>query len=132
MRDRHTVDAALLGVGGLFGPDRKIEVELIEGRGAGLAAAGAGQHAKADDPGSTSPTRFARTGVGLKVFGGGFGLDGFDLKARGTLIGLTGFFQTRDRPAATLVSSLSTSVGVMSVTLRDRHSGKTNVLSMLA
>lgn len=81
---------------------------------------------------STSPTRLARTGVGLKVVGEGFRLDCFDLKVRGTLVGLTGFFQTRGRPAATIVSSLSTSVGVMSVTLRDRHSGKTNVLSMLA
>jgi len=33
------VDAALLGVGRLFGPDCQIEVELIEGGGSGLAAA---------------------------------------------------------------------------------------------
>jgi hypothetical protein len=81
---------------------------------------------------STSPTRLARTGVGLKVFGGEVVLVRFDLNARGTLVGLTDFFQTRGRPAAILVSSLSTSVGVMSVTLRVRQSGKTNVLSMLA
>jgi hypothetical protein len=65
---------------------------------------------------STSPTRLARTGAGLKVFGGGVGLVCFDLNARSALVGLTGFFQTRGRPAATLISSLSTSVGVMSVT----------------
>jgi hypothetical protein len=51
---------------------------------------------------------------------------------RGALIGFTVFFQTRSRPAATLVSNRSTSVGVMSETLRDRHSGRTSVLSMLA
>ena len=51
MRDRHAVDAALLRVGGLLGPDGQIEVELVERGGAGLAAAGAGQHAEADDPG---------------------------------------------------------------------------------
>ena len=124
MRDRHAVDAALLGVGRLLGPDRQLEVELIEGGGPGLAQPGAGQHAEADDPGgalilvigqrvgqtpdllerqeplarglgslaeaqrrvvgrasatrtarlnilrSTSPTRFARTGVGLAGFSG--------------------------------------------------------------
>ena len=53
MRDGHAVHAALLGVGGLFGPDGQIKVELVEGRGAGLAAAGAGQHAQADDPSGT-------------------------------------------------------------------------------
>lgn len=53
MRDRHAVDAALLGVGGLLGPDLQIEVKLIEGGRAGLAAAGAGQHAEADYPGGT-------------------------------------------------------------------------------
>ena len=51
VRDWDTVDAPLLGVRGLLGPDGKIEVELIEGRGASLAAAGAGQHAQSDDPG---------------------------------------------------------------------------------
>ena len=29
--NRHTVDAALLGVGRLLGPDRQIKVELVEG-----------------------------------------------------------------------------------------------------
>lgn len=79
----------------------------------------------------TSPTRLARTGVGLEVFGGGVGFVRFDLNARGALLGITEFFQTRGRPSAILVSSLSTSVGVMSVILRVRQSGKTNVLSML-
>ena len=45
------MDPALLGVGGLLGPDRQIEVELIESGGANLAHAGAGQHAEADNPG---------------------------------------------------------------------------------
>jgi hypothetical protein len=74
----------------------------------------------------------ARTGVGLFAFGGDFGLDPAGLIGRGTLIGFVAFFQTRGRPAAIFVSSLSTSVGVMSVTFRVRQSGKTNVLSMLA
>ncbi|WP_414717679.1 hypothetical protein [Sulfitobacter sp. UBA1132] len=53
MRDWHAVDAALLGIGRLLGPDYQIEVELIEGGRAGLATAGAGQHEKADKPGGT-------------------------------------------------------------------------------
>jgi hypothetical protein len=77
-------------------------------------------------------TRFARTGVGLNTFGGVLDLGCFALNARRAGTGLTVFFQTRGRPAATLVSNRSTSVGVMSVTLRDRHSGTTSVLSMLA
>lgn len=36
VRDRHAVDATLLGVGGLVGPDSQIEVELIKGRRANL------------------------------------------------------------------------------------------------
>ena len=51
MRDRHMVDAPLLCVGSLLGPDCQVEIELIEGGCAGLAAAGAGQHAQPDDPG---------------------------------------------------------------------------------
>jgi hypothetical protein len=47
------MDTALLGIGGLLGPDCQIEVELVEGSSAGLAAPGAGQHAEADDPGGT-------------------------------------------------------------------------------
>ena len=45
VQNRHRVDAALLGIGGLLGPDCQIEVELIEGRKTDLAAAGAGQYA---------------------------------------------------------------------------------------
>ena len=60
--------------------------------------------------------------------------EGFDV-ARCTVARLMkaiGIQGARGRPAATLVSNLSTSVGEMSVTLRDRQSGRTNVLSMLA
>ena len=45
VRDWHPVVAALLDIGGLLGPDGEIKVELVEGGGAGFAAAGAGQHA---------------------------------------------------------------------------------------
>lgn len=31
VRDRHAVDAALLGTGSLLGPDRQIEVEMVQG-----------------------------------------------------------------------------------------------------
>ena len=51
VRDRHPVDAALFGVGGLLGPDREVEVELVEGGGADLAQPGTGQHAEANDAG---------------------------------------------------------------------------------
>ena len=51
VRNWHAVDPPLLGVSGLFGPDCQIEIELFEGRGPGLAAAGTGQHAEANDPG---------------------------------------------------------------------------------
>ncbi len=50
MRDRHPVNTALLGVGRLLRPDREVEVELVEGGGADLAQARAGQHAETNDP----------------------------------------------------------------------------------
>ena len=61
--DRYPVDAALLGIGGLLSPDGQIEVELVEGGGAGLAAAGPGQHAQANDPGG------ALIGIGAEGVG---------------------------------------------------------------
>ena len=54
---------ALLGIGRLLGLDGQIEVELVEGGGPGLAAAGAGQHAQADDPGG------ALIGIGAEGLG---------------------------------------------------------------
>ena len=45
------MDAALLGIDGLLGPDGQIEVELVEGGRPDLARPGAGQHAKTDDAG---------------------------------------------------------------------------------
>jgi hypothetical protein len=51
MRDGHAVDAMLLGIGRLHGTDSQIEVEMIEGGGAGLTGADADQQAQADDPG---------------------------------------------------------------------------------
>lgn len=45
------MDKALLGTCRLTIPFRQIEVELVECGGAGLAEAGAGQHAKAGNPG---------------------------------------------------------------------------------
>ena len=63
VRDRHPVDAALFGVGRLLGPDCQIKVELIEGRGTGLAAAGASEHAQPDYPGG------ALIGIGAEGIG---------------------------------------------------------------
>jgi hypothetical protein len=63
VRDRHPVDATLFGIGRLFCPDGEVEVELIEGGGAGLAAASAGQHAQADDP-CCALIRIGTEGVG--------------------------------------------------------------------
>ena len=51
------------GEGRLLGPDRQIEVELVESGSAGLAAAGTGQHAKVDDPGG------ALIGIGAEGLG---------------------------------------------------------------
>ena len=49
LRDRHTMDLALLGGRGRFRPDDIVEVELLEPRRPHLAHPGAGQHAHADD-----------------------------------------------------------------------------------
>ena len=50
-RDRHPVDAALLGIGGRFGPDGAFQIEMLETGSPHLANPGAGQHAHADDGG---------------------------------------------------------------------------------
>jgi len=54
----HTVDAALLGVGRLLGPDCQIQVELVESGGLGPAGAGRVLCLRHANRASTASVRF--------------------------------------------------------------------------